>query len=65
MSTITAQRDATLERLGGTQRWQLFEFDNGLRFMLTCGVSSIAFSAHFDAEQWAAFQAMVAGESES
>ncbi len=61
-TSITGTRRTTVERATGKVDWQVNEFDDGRAFMLTAESPGVHFDTHFNAEQWAAFQAMVAGD---
>lgn len=54
-TTITAQREMHVGRVW----WTVSEFDDGRGFMLTARSLGTQFIAHFDADEWAAFQALV------
>lgn len=55
---ITERRKLTT----GDIYWTVNEFNGGESFMLTAAAAGTQFTVYFDAEQWAEFQRMVAGE---
>lgn len=63
-TSITLRRNLDVKCAAGIQHWTLNEFDNGRSFMLVCNTAALQFHAHFDAEDWAAFQELVALERE-
>ncbi len=62
-TTITDTRRTAIWRATGILNWQVNEFDHGQNFMLTADSAGAQFQAHFDAEQWAAFQTMIGAPS--
>jgi hypothetical protein len=59
---ITARGEVTIDRFNGSVTWKVTEFDGGRNYMLVadCG-AGCQFAAHFDREQWDAFQKFVVG----
>ena len=58
--TITSSREITIERLAGSTEWSVMEFEDD-RVLLSARRGGTQFQAHFDAEQWTKFQALIAG----
>lgn len=52
---ITARGELVVDAVN----WRVNEFDDGRAYMLVAAIATTQFSAHFDAEQWAAFQGLV------
>lgn len=57
---ITDRRTATVERGTARHEWVVTEFNHGQTVLLTCQMPGAHFQAHFTAEGWREFQALVA-----
>jgi hypothetical protein len=56
-NVITQRRTLDLDEI----KWTVDEFDGGRSYILATSAPRMQFLAHFDTEQWAEFQKLVAG----
>lgn len=59
-SNLIGSRRLKVKRATGTVEWKVWEFEGG-GMMLVIEAASTQFHAHFEGEQWAEFQKLIAG----